>query len=172
MPISSVLDLYDFEGQMEAAGKSILTAAFGGVTPPLTPQILISRDSDTEEVPRLELSFTPGAALDQMTAWGQANPKQVPAAYLGQFEARIVTGRPQDNAKIAPIHGILVGATRFFFSAGAKLFTDVNLPYLQILLMLPGPTKVQQQDHKEQDETVLTFDVKFAIRNDAWPTGA
>lgn len=162
-------ELLDFETQLEAAGASVLTAGFGGITPPLAPQILVSRDSDTEETPRIAVQFDTGVPILQYGAIGQANPKQVPVAYQGVFTLSLATTRPTDNAKMDPLHPILRGFCRYFFSAGAKVFTETNLPWLQILEMLPAQCAAQLQQTKEQDVDVMTWNVKFAIRPEYWP---
>lgn len=169
MPNPNIGELLDFVTQLEAAGASILTAGFAGITPALAPQIVVSRDSDTLETPRIGVQFTVGPAILQFGAIGQANPKQVPVAYLGTFALTIATTRPNDNAKQNPLHGTLVGFSRYFFSAGAKAFTETNLPWLQLLEMLPAQCAAQMQENKEQDLDVLTWDAKFAIRDQYWP---
>lgn len=169
MPSPNIGELLDFQTQLCDATASILTAGFAGLTPTFAPQVLVPRDSDTELTPRVEVGFEVGPALLQYGAIGQADPRQVPVAYHGNLTLRLVTTRPDDNARMSPLHPVMVGYSRYFMSAGAKLFTQTNLPWLQILEMLPAQCGSQLQDHKEQDVDVLTWAVKFAIRNEYWP---
>lgn len=168
MPNPTIIELYDFETQIESAVKGIIQAGLVTAGLPDIP-VSVSRDSDVEVAPRVEVTFETGPADKQMTAIGQSNPKQVPAAYAGALTVKIVTNRPQDNAKMDPIHGPLRGAVRWILSAGAHPFNDTNLPWLQVLLMLPGQTGTQLQDEKEWDIDALVWNLKFAINNAAWP---
>lgn len=173
MAAPSIFDLYDFEGQIEGAAQAALEAMIAGVTPALPAvQVNVSRDSDTQATPRFDLMFATGEPILQYGALGQANPKQVPVAFQGLLTVLVVTTRPQDNAAAVPFHGLLRGLARYCFSAGAKVLNDTNLPYLQILELLPTGLRPQLQEDKEQDIDALQFSVKFAVRNDAWPVGA
>lgn len=169
MPNPDIGQLLDFDSQIESAVNTILVAGFGGIAPPLTPQVVQTRDSDTMVTPRIEIKFDVGPAILQYGAIGQANPKQVPVAYRGNLSLTIVSTRPFENAAMTPVHNTLVGFSRYFMSAGAKQFNDATLPWLQMLEMIPAQCGSQLQDHKEQDMDVLTWDVKFAVRNEFWP---
>lgn len=173
MPAPSIFDLYDFEGQIEAAAQAALVAMIAGVTPALPAiQVTVSRDSDTQVTPRFELMFATGEPILQYGAFGQANPKQVPVAFQGTLTVLVVTTRPFDNSAAAPFHGIMRGLARYCFSSGAKALNDTSLPYIQILELLPTGLRPQLQENKEQDIDALQFLVKFAVRNEAWPVGA
>lgn len=161
--------LYDWETQLEGAGKAVLDATLTAAG--IDATVYTSQSPDIKETPRVELQFLPGRALDQRTAQGQANPKIVPNAFEGIIYARVITTRPIDQGG-ALLHGTLRGLVRFAFSAGAKAFTGANLPYLQILDMLPEAGAHQLFTEKEQDITELAFYLKWAIRNDAWPSSA
>jgi hypothetical protein len=170
MPAPDFQTLYDFEDQIETAVAAVLTSVLTPILTPLslTCPIFVSRDIDTKETPRVEVEFATGASLDQRGAFGQANPKQIPTSFTGVLTVGIVTTRPLDSMSQA--HGQIRGAVRYALSAGAKLFNTGNLPYLQILDLLPSSTAPNLQQNKEQDVTVLQYAMKFAISNDAWPS--
>lgn len=169
MPSPNIGELLDFQTQLCDATGSILTAGFAGLTPTFAPQVLVPRDSDTELTPRVEVGADIGIAIRQYTTIGQASPRQVPIAYEFALSLRMVTTRPDDNARMSKLHPVLVGYGRYFMSAGAKLFTETNLPWLQILDLWPTQCGSQLQDHKEQDVDVLTWAGKFAVRDAYWP---
>lgn len=160
--------LYDWETQLEGAAASVLTAALTAAS--ITANVYTSQVSSTKQTPWIELDFLPGRALDQRTAIGQASPKIVPNAFEGILLATVVTTRPIDEALVTPLHRTLRGLVRYAFSAGAKSFTGVNLPYIQILDMLPEAAPGTLYDEKEQDKTELAFHLIWAIQNSAWPT--
>lgn len=168
MPNPTIIELYDFETQIEGAVKTILVAGMSAVGLPAV-SVHVTRDSDTQESPRLEVTFETGQADKQMTAIGQSDPKQVPAAYYGALTVKVVTQRPTDNARMDTLHGPLRGAVRWILSAGHHPFNDSNLPWLQVMLMLPAHTGTQLQDEKEWDIDAIVFNLRFAINNAAWP---
>ncbi len=173
MPATSIFDLLDPETSIEEACKTVLQGTLTGISPALpTIGISISRDSDTNETPRFDLQFASGEAILQYGAIGQANPKQVTVASNGTLTVSVVTTRPNDNARMDPLHGLMRAIARYTFSPQAKVFTTSNLPYFEILEILPAGMRPQMQENKEQDISVLQFAVKFAVRNDAWPATA
>ena len=172
MPSPTIIELYDFDTQIEDAVAAVLVAGLAGVTPALVAQVNVSRDSATLATPRIDVEFTRGPAILQYGAVGQADPRQVPVAYHGTITILISTTRPNDNALMTPVHGPLRGAVSYFLSAGAKVFTSSNLPWLQILEMLPAQGQRLTQQNKEQDVDALTFAVKFAINQSSWPATA
>ncbi len=164
-----MMQLYDFETQMENAMKSVLETGLAGASPAIKCQVVTTVDPDVKETPRIEVVFATGPALQQMTTLGQSGAaKQVPCAFRGQFTLTIFTSRPQavdDQAS----HGIIRGLTRFLASAGARAFHPQLLPWLQILEMLPASTNPIIFDGKAQAGTELSYAVVFAIQNSAWP---
>ena len=170
MPAPSIFDLYDQASMIEPACQTVLQATLDGVTPALPAiQISISRDSDTSTTPRYEITFEPSEEISQWGAIGQANPKQVAVAFNGILTVRVITTRPNDNARMDPLHGLMRGMAGYTFSAQGKAFNDTTLPYLQILQIVSLGMKAQLQQNKEEDISELRFGFKYAVRNDAWP---
>lgn len=168
MPASTYADLYDWETLIENGIASAISTILSATS--IAGQVNVTRGTETESTPRVDVTFSPGISLGQMTAMGQANPKQVPGAFDGTLTLRISTARAieDDNAEL---HGQIRGWVRYVMSAGARGLNTTILPYLQILDMLPSGSASQIYDEKSQDITELSYAVKFAIRNDAWPTG-
>lgn len=161
--------LYDFETQLAGPIVDALVAALAGTSPAITCQVVKSRDVDDLITPRISIDVAPGAPLGHMTTQGQANPRQVPDAFDSTLTVEVASTRPIVDGNSA-IHGVLVGFVRYYLSAGAKIFNGTNLPYLQVLEMLPQSSASGKMDNKEQDLTVLVYGLKFAIRPDAWPS--
>lgn len=161
-------DLYDLEGQIEPALKGSLVARLQAAA--ITCQVLTTREKDIKSTPRIEVSMSLNAALSQRTAAGQTGPnkKQVPNAFEVIITLTVVTTRPiaQDNADK---HGRLVGLCRYTMTAPARPFTDVNLPLLQVLDVLPSNQSPRVYDGKSQDISQLSYAAQIAIRNEAWP---
>ncbi len=173
MPATSIFDLYDQASLIEPACETVLQATLNGITPALPAiAINVSRDSDTHITPRYELTFDIGEEIPQWGAIGQANPKQVPVAFNGVLTVKVVTTRPNDNARMDPLHGLMRGMAGYTFSAQGKAFTESNLPYLEILQIVSLGMRAQMQENKEEDISELRFGFKYAVRNDAWPATA
>lgn len=167
---ATFLTLYDFEGQIETAAAGIMSASL--TTFGLSANVSTSQQQPTKDTPFIEILFNPGRAMEQRTAAGQASPKIVPNAFQGTLYVTIGTTRPFDQALSSPLHPQLRSLVRYTFSAGAKLFNSTNLPYLQILDMLPESAPHTIFDEKQQDITTIAFFVQFAINNSAWPTSS
>lgn len=161
-----IYDLYNFEDQFEGTSSAGLKLRLSraGLN---KVQVLTSRDKPIKETPRIELSFSLSQSMTQRTAAAQAVPRQVPNAFEAIFTASVVTTRALDVAN-APDHGRIVGLVRYNFSAAAKAFTAENLPFLQVMEMLPEAQSPRVIDQKGQDVTVLTYHVWFAINNGSW----
>ena len=159
MPAQDIDTLYDFESQMEEAFAGILTA--DGF-----PHVYTSRDPEKIITPAVVLRFATGAALSQRALRGDP-PRLVPCAFEGTMIAEIITGRRLPDA---PDHGPFRGRVRFLLSAAANLIEDRNMPWLQILDFLPGGTSPAMTEEKEIDRSAIHFAMKFAIRNEAWPS--
>ncbi len=168
MPAPDFQTLYDLETQLEVMWKAVLQPK---VTAILASAIVYTtRDPLTKKPNRVDLSVTIGAPLSQMTTANQARPKQQPNAFDFAISAVVCTSRAEGAASVT--HGPLRGVVRYALSAGARLATDQNLPYLQILDLLPFGGTPQVYDEKQTDKTELVFSGKVAIRNDAWPAQA
>jgi len=163
-----VYDLHDFEDQLEPAVRTAIQAqlALAGITSAV--QVLVTRDAYVDDTPRIEISFSLSIAMQQRTTQGQATPKQTPNAFEGKISVSVITTRgvTPDNSDI---HGRLRGVVRWTMAAGSKAFNSVELPYLQILELLPEAQSPRVMDEKEQDVSVLDYHIWFAIQNSAWP---
>lgn len=170
MSAPNIQTVYDFETPFELALKNILAAIFAAQTPAIVCQITTQADAPIKDTPRVEIQFQPGNALSQRTALGNASPaKQVPNAFNGRFVVSIYATRTISAGNQALLPAIR-GLVRYALSAGAKVFKDTNLPYWQILEMLPEASTPVIFDAKEQAGTELTYSVQFAIANSAWPS--
>jgi hypothetical protein len=163
MPAPDFFTLYDFETQIETAWKTVLVTALAAV--PITCQVLVTRDSATDNTPRIELSMALRGIISQRRIEGN---KLVPNAFNAVMTARVVTTRPVDNTG-TPLHGTIRGLVRNTMAANTDVINNTLLPWLQILEYLPGAGSPQIIDEKEQDVTELTYDFQFAIANEAWP---
>lgn len=171
MPAAPDFDtLFDFETQFEALWKSVFDIALAERSLDFV-ETATARAIATKESPRIEIVFQTGPGIDQFGARRQAtNPKQGQIAFQGNLSVTVVTGRAI-AANNAGLHGRLRGMTRYLLTAGAKVATPINLPYLQIMLQTVAASSPQIYDEKQQDKTELVYAVQFAIQNGAWPQG-
>jgi hypothetical protein len=151
--------LYDFETQVEDAFEAILKA--NGI-----PNVFTSRAPDTITTPAVVLRFVTGQVASQRALRGNP-PRLVPNGFEGTLIAEILTGRRLADA---PVHGPFRGKVRYLLSAAANVIDQTNTPWIQILDFLPAGGTPQITDEKEIDRSALHFAMKFAIRNEAWPS--
>src|SRR3954465_6687325 len=99
-----IYDLYNFEDQMEEAGKTGLLLRLSQAQLKKV-QVLTSRDGPIKETPRIELPFALAQVMTQRTAAAQTGiPKQVPNAFEAIFMASVFTTRAL-KVENAPDHG-------------------------------------------------------------------
>lgn len=168
MPVApSFEELYNFEGNIETCFAAIFEGALAQRG--YSAQVLKSISPDSKITPRFQIVFNANTPFSlNRTTLGQANPAQIPNNFTGSLSVKLYTTRSisSDNADM---HGLLRGLARFLGS-GIKLFNNSNMPYYQILQILPTGCNNTIADEKQQDGTELTWDVLFAIDNSAWPS--
>lgn len=166
MPAPDYATLYDFETQMEGAWQSVLLEFLAplGIT-----QVFVTRDDAVLDTPRVEVEFHVGNALNQRKAFPGPPYREIPNAFNAALVVRVVTTRALAENKVQ--HGPLRGLLRYNLSASAnRIKAQTNLPYLQILEMLPASSVPRIIDEKEQDISEMQYSMQFAINNNAWPT--
>jgi hypothetical protein len=152
--------IYDFETAIETVFAQILQTQFSG----MVENVVITRARDILDTPRVELTLTVGEALRQRRSMGTPS-REIPNAFNGVLSARLVTSRELNGGS----HGKLRGLLRYYLSASANLVNGGNLPYHQILEMLPAQSTPQIIDELQQDVSELHYSIQFAINNAAWP---
>ena len=162
-----LLTLYDFEDQLESPTAAILTAALAAAG--ITANVYTSQVLGIKTTPRIDVQFLPGRALNHRTATRQTVAKEVPDMFDGTLYCTVATTRAVDQAGNAPIHGKLRGLIRAALSAGKGNYNSTNMPYLQILDMLPEAAPHTLYDDKDLDLTAVAFFVQFGILDTAWP---
>lgn len=166
-----VFDLYNISDPVEDAAKDVMKAIVATYFLAANVQVVTSRDTEVKKTPRIELAATWGEPQSQRTAAGQPTntAKQVPNAFRFSLTALVATTRVLGDRNGA-LHGRLVGACVWAFSAAARPFGDANLPLYQVLELLPAQIGQRVYDKKDQDLTPITFAGVIAVRNGAWNT--
>lgn len=166
MPAPDIQTLYDFESQIEGAFETLLAAQF--LAKSITCSTSVSRDLSIDSTPRVEIVLSLAASLNQRTTIGQATPKQVPNAFAGNLAISVVTTRGTNRSSHGPIRGVV----RYVMSGANGILSDVVLPYLQILDLVPAASAPEVYAEKDQDITVLNYAIAFAVKDSAWPATA
>jgi len=158
MPAPNLATLYQFEGQLDSAFSSVLSASG-------TPAFFAHT---TEEKPadRIEVMAEIGAATDQLATNKEFN------TYNFNLTATAYTQRDLDEP-LPTRHRWLVGQIRARLSVlnSAANFTSGNLPYLQLLKLVPAgsASDFDNSQDRAQDITRLQYAGQFAIISTAWP---
>lgn len=162
MPAASLSELYQFELHFEDVAKDFLASAAGIAA-------FTTFDFDDFTTPRLEVQFTSGGAElpvdDPITA--------VPALAEGEFrkydaalDVQIITepGAGQTRAN----HFAYVGAVRVALLRSSTNWDTDTLPFYGVRWIRPSAT--DRQADGDFEITILSYELKFGIRVDAFPT--
>lgn len=171
MAAASLAELFDFEGQFEAAGQAVLQAA--GVV------AFVTQSRDQLPLIHTGVDFTTESALDQLTflplAPGQTTPQeQEYFRYTGTLELRAEVPRDTARSPTADVPSFLAqlrGMIRAAFMRSQWPFQDSNLPYYRVSDIRPTGTIDGFDQVRNTDSVALRFQVTFAIQPTAWPTG-
>ncbi len=171
MPASDLAQLFDFEGQFEAAAQGVLDSS----------QIVSFISQAKKQLPLINtgIDFQCGEAIDNLTflplASGQTTPvEQEYFRYTGTLELTVEV--PRDTAR-APTDAVssfldqIRGLVRAAFTRSQWPFQDSNLPYYRVSDIRPMGTTTGFNQVRNTDEVSLRFLITFAIQPTAWPTG-
>lgn len=171
-PPAYIGDAFNFEDILEALFYTLLSTdtylAAIGVAP---TNVYTRRSLNVQATPRIELDVDMSSNMDYMSFIIQGNPpRQTPNAFIGNVTMRVVTTRAVDSLLGTPLHGKIRGRCRYIMSAPADLISSLSpAQYLQILELLPGSATMDIQADKDTDTTFLSYRMKFAINDWAWP---
>lgn len=166
MPAPNIETLLDIETQVENAWRDALETKLRELEIPA--EVQTTRKRDIESSPRIELSLSITNETDQRTTRGQANPRQVAASYDCTLTVRVVTTREVNDE----LHGPIRGITRYILSGANAVMNSTRLPYHQILMMQFSGSQPEVNAEKHEDYTTMSYALRVAINNDAWPATA
>ncbi len=156
--------LMDFETGMINAFSAVF--ALAGINPPLLPQ-------STSEIisPQFAFHFMDGGVLDQhqQEVFGYKTYDH----FKGILDVIVFTARTED-AGVNNL-GLYRSRVRQIFAlwrgkfAERDNFGNLICPYYQILDIIGRGNTVSFDSEKDMDMSALHYEVKFAVRPDAWP---
>ena len=153
-------DLFQFEKNLEAAFAGILSTA--------TPHVYLSRSTDSNQSPRLEIKATVGQTQNHAKSMIDRG-RWVYDTYDGTIEVNVVTNRTSEAKSDA--HYKLVGQVR----ARMQLYwvtqewVKQNSPLL-VMDVREASSDASFVDENDLDTSTLTFAIYFSINPNAWPT--
>lgn len=161
--------LLDFEGQVQAAVKSVLSA--GGLMPHELMDESIKGDratwihlqlGDAISAEGPKFVETPSGELE----WG---------AYNATLRIGVITTRDSELTarEIASVRGMhrawIAKVRKEMMLDVSNPFDETNLPWLSVHWLRPLATQFAVDDDRKTDETTLSWEMKFRIRPEAWP---
>jgi hypothetical protein len=161
MRATSLNDLLSFEKHFEDASIQFLSDASGVACFPAT-------GNDYLITPRLEVIFNHNGAELPNDAPIESDP-ELGAEYLkheGVFEVAIVTDFALEQAR--DLHLALVGTVRKELLRTSSNWNQENLPYYALKFLRPSGSS--RDTDGDLQRTVLSYDLKFLIRSDAFPS--
>ena len=162
MAATSLEELFQFEPHFEDAAKVFLEADVG-------IDCFISADFDDLVTPRLAIEFTAGEAtlpFDDPIVSVPALAAGEFRKYVGDFAVQIVPdpGAGQTRAT----HFTHVGKTRVALLRSKANWDSTTLPFYDLKWI--RQTATERFADGDFQTTTLTFEILFAIRDDAFPT--
>ena len=162
MPAPDLHTLHDYETNFENALKDFLPTDTGLTV----TDLFASLDQDSFVLPRLEVMFEAGEAIDPPV---KVNLTDDPTEY-GKFRGTL-TVRILSDASISGTnteHRELRGKVRASLMIRASNFTNTNLPYYEVNYLRPNGTNYEVDGNIMM--TILSYDVMFSFKSDAYPT--
>lgn len=169
MPAENFHLIYDFETAIPAGFKSLFF-----IEEKIT--VLVPDDGPANEQPRprIEMYFATGAETGHLRP---SAPYFRPDAFMGSLALKVVS-----NTKPADVgtkeHAAFVSLVRNMLAKASTLFkadrdaADVNgyLPYHSIDSVVSTGSSPHYEGQDGYYETDMSFDLRFSIRPDAWPS--
>jgi hypothetical protein len=148
--------LFDFETQFENAASGFLSNIATCFT---------MLDQSSMTTPRLEITCEIGEAVDP------PDPKETGSAELEyrKYEATLNVDVVSDGSQSGSesFHRSQRAKVRAAMLRNASNFSSENLPYYDVKYI--RPLRVQYSMDGDLLVSGVSFQIKFAIRNDAWP---
>ena len=160
MSAPDLATLYDFETQIEAAVSSILTA--GGVTVQAVSRSEVNVASPFCTVTYQHGGPWPSGAPRLSNQGGDWGPDQ----FSGTVQITVATDRKRNPNT----HKTYRGGVRSLGYRFVSQFTGVNLPYIAVMDFTETGTQPVEDEGKNLDLSILSWDIRFAILPGAWPT--
>jgi hypothetical protein len=172
MPAANLTQLYDFEGQFEAAAQAILADV-------LINSYVTGQD---EQMPLLKtaIAFDVGPAqegkfvqLEKPASWPAGMiPPQEYFIYAATLEYRVEVPRDDRQPTIAGVSSMLSqirGKLREVMMQSVRPFNEVNLPLYKVARIRPNGSSTGQNATGNADVIFIRWDLTFEIRKTAWP---
>lgn len=160
MSAPDLATLYDFETQIEAAVSAILTD--GGVTVQA-----VSRGEAILASPFCAVTYQHGGP------WPSGSPRYVSVGgdfRPDQFSGTVQITAATDRKRNPDTHKTYRGKIRALGYQFVGQFTGSNLPYLAVMDFTETGTQPVEDEGKNLDLSILSWDIRFAILPNAWPT--
>ena len=157
--MATLLELYQFEKHFEDAAETFLESATGW-------QVFKSASDESFITPRVEIEFQLGEAVEPVDA-PIANNLTEFRKYDAAFVARIITD-PTDPTQDRDAHFAAVGKVRVALMRSASNWDASTLPLYGLKYIRPVDS--QRSAVGDFQLTALTYEIRFAVKENAWPT--
>jgi hypothetical protein len=154
--------LLDFETNIESAAATFIATETGLATSSVFSRL----DQDTFVLPRAEVMFDLGEALDPPDIILSGSADLEYRKYTGQFRVAVVSDGSQPNSQA--LHREHRAKVRAAMLRNASNWNATNLPYYDVKYIRPLSTDYETDGDLLM--STLVYDIHFAIRNDSWPT--
>lgn len=161
MAAPNLQTLLDFETRFETAAETFLATATGLTT----GTVYRTLEQDEFVCPRLEVMFEVGQAFDPPDERSTSDATLTYRKYEGTLTVKVVS--EGTIAESYTGHRTYRAEVREALLISGSNFNATTLPYYDVQYMRPTGT-VYDAEGNEQVST-LTYEIRFAIRNDAWP---
>ena len=165
MPATNLYDLYKFEDVIEQAMAVLLTA--NSITN------AIQRGTASAATPRVEIKLVVGAQDARYYMRGTTpNYYGTPKSWIGNLTFTIITNRNLNSSTHTTYRSKIrmLMHNRFSTTYWSSAFLSTNLPYHEIVDHEETGSTEEVQSEDNLDISSITFAIKFAIKDDAWPT--
>jgi len=157
--MATLEEIYSFEKNFEDAAETFLEAATG-------LEVYRSASDETFITPRIEIEFLTGEATEPIDApipLGLVEFRK----YDATFFVRIITD-PSAAGQGRDVHLAAVASTRVVLLSSKPNWDGSTLPLYGLKYI--RPTATARSVAGDFQVTELTFEIRFSIRDNVWPT--
>ena len=163
MAAPDLATLFDFETNLEAAAKVFLSNATGISQ----DSIFCTMDQDELTLPRIEVTVEIAEGIDPPVKRSTVSDIEDYLNYSANVMIRVVTDALEDGTEAS--HRTIRGNVRAEMLQNANNWTTTPdlLPYYSVQYQRPMGTSYEIDGNLSV--STLAYDIRFAVRNDAWP---
>jgi hypothetical protein len=164
MPAANFTEIYDFETAIESAFETLCNEAFIDTSSSNT------KKDFSDKIPRVEFVLQLGGEAGHNST---TTPHHRADTFTASLTGALITLPQQDDTATRSQHAEYRATIRNIMAKARRELSDNRadlLPYHNILDIVSSGSSAQYQSEEGHWMTRMNYEIKFAVRPDAWPS--